>query len=42
MMNKCCQVRGNAEIVESSNPMVSWRVTCKFCGLCLHEQGVEE
>lgn len=38
MMNPCCQRQGNAQIVESSKPDILWRVSCRFCGLVLHEQ----
>lgn len=42
MMNGCCQIPGNARIIESVKVGVAWRVVCVYCGLCLHEQGVEE
>jgi hypothetical protein len=42
MMNECCQIRGNARIIESMKPGIAWRVVCSYCGLCLHEQGVNE
>jgi hypothetical protein len=41
MMNRCCQIPGNARIIESVKVGVSWRVVCAYCGLCLHEQGDE-
>jgi hypothetical protein len=37
-MNRCCSKPGNAQIVESQNPEIMWRVVCLFCGLTLHEQ----
>lgn len=37
-MNRCCEIKGNAKIVSSTNPSIKWRVCCSFCGLTLHEQ----
>ena len=37
-MNSCCQLPGHAKIIQSANPMVSWRVICAYCGDIIHVQ----
>ena len=37
-MNKCCEITGNAKIIHSQNPNISWRVVCVYCGEILHVQ----
>lgn len=38
MMNECCFIPGNAQITQSNNPKISWRVVCAYCGELLHVQ----
>lgn len=37
-MNSCCCIAGNAKIIQSMNPLISWRVVCSYCGEILHVQ----
>jgi hypothetical protein len=37
-MNPCCEISGNAKIMQSQNPAISWRVICSYCGELLHVQ----
>lgn len=41
-MNSCCQLPGHAKIIQSANPLVSWRVICSYCAEVLHVQLKEE
>ena len=39
-MNPCCSL--HAKIIQSANPLVSWRVICSYCGEILHVQMLED
>lgn len=37
-MNVCCEVAGNAYIIQSTHKDIHWWVVCRHCALTLHIQ----